>query len=567
MIGRLGTRTGGQILVDQLLIHGVDTAFCVPGESYLAVLDAFHDERERLRLVICRHEGGAAYMADAHGKLTGRPGICFVSRGPGATNASIGVHSAFQDSTPMIVFIGQVPRGDSEREAFQEIDYRQMYGPLTKWVAQIDDPKRIPEFVAHAFALATSGRPGPVVLALPEDMLREPAQVLDAQPYKAVQASPASADLVRLREMLASAKKPFVLLGGATWTNDAVADIEIFAEAHRLPVGTSFRSQDCFDNRHSGYAGDVGIAPNPTLAARLRETDLLLVIGPRLGEMTTGGYHLLEVPRPKQKLVHVHAGAEELGRVYQPDLPIVAGMPQISAALRDMLPVDSNAWASRTAAMRKEYLAYGVPVVCPGTLQLAEIVTALRGQLPPDTIVTNGAGNYAGWVHRYWRYFQRGTQLAPSSGSMGYGVPAAVAAALIHPDRTVLSFSGDGCFLMNGQEIATAIQYRAAPIFFVVNNGMYGSIRMHQERHYPGRVSGSVLENPDFAALARAYGAHGEMIERTEDFAAAFERARNAGRAALIELRVDPEAITTSRTLSEIGEGARAAAIAQTSLC
>ena len=559
MSERPNMRTGGQILVDQLKIHGADTAYCVPGESYLAVLDALYDARNRIRLVVARQEGGAAYMAEAYGKLTGKPGICFVTRGPGATNASVGVHTAFQDSTPMILFIGQVARGDIEREAFQEIDFRRMYGQLAKWVAQIDDPGRIPELVAHAFTLATSGRPGPVVLALPEDMLREPAAVADAERYKTIQALPGAADLAKLREMLAASKKPIMLLGGSTWNAQAVADITAFAEANKLATATSFRCQDRFDNLHACYVGDLGIAPNPKLAARIQEADTIIAVGPRLGEMTTGGYMLLDVPRPKQKLVHVHMGAEELGRVYQADLPINSGMVQFAAAVKSLRPVDADRWAAWTAGAHKDYLEYTTPVSNPGAVQLGAIVASLRDQLPPDTIVTNGAGNYAGWVHRFWRFRRYGTQLAPTSGSMGYGVPAGVAAALAHPDRAVLAFSGDGCFQMNGQELGTAIQYGARPIFFVVNNGMYGTIRMHQEREYPTRVSGTDIVNPDFAVLARAYGAHGETIERTDDFAAAFERARKSGRAALIELRLDAEAITTRTTLSKIREASLAA--------
>ena len=559
MSERPNMRRGGQILVDQLEIHGVETVFCVPGESFLAVLDALYDARERIRLVVCRQEGGAAYMAEAHGKLSGRPGIAFVTRGPGATNASVGVHTAYQDSTPLILFIGQVARGDQEREAFQEIDYRRMYGPLAKWVAQIDDPARIPEMVAHAFALATSGRPGPVVLALPEDMLREPAEVADAGRFQAVQAHPAAADMAKLRTLLAQAKRPLLLLGGSSWSKAAVADITAFAEANRLAVATTFRRQDRFDNLHPCYAGDLGIGPNAKLLALFEAADLLIAVGPRLGEMTTGGYSLLAIPRPQLRLVHVHAGVEELGRVYQAELPINAGMAPFAAAAKALAPVASPPWAAASAAAHAAYLAYTEPVAAPGALNLSEVIAAMREALPPDTIVTNGAGNYAGWVHRFWRYREFGTQLAPISGSMGYGVPAAVAAALANPGRTVVSFAGDGCFLMNGQELATAIQYGTAPIFIVVNNGMYGTIRMHQEREYPARVSGTGLVNPDFAALARAYGAHGERVERTADFAAALTRARAAGRAALIELILDPEAITTRTTLSKIRESALAA--------
>jgi acetolactate synthase-1/2/3 large subunit len=552
-------RTGAQILVDQLLIHGVETAYCVPGESYLAVLDALYDTREQIRLIVCRQEGGAAYMADAYGKLTGRPGICFVTRGPGATNASVGVHTAYQDSTPMILFIGQVARPFLGRGAFQELDFERMYGQMAKWVVRIDDPGRIPELLARAFTLATSGRPGPVVIALPEDMLRETAAAVDAAPYKTVQASPGAAEMARLREMLAASERPMMLLGGTTWTAQAVGDIAAFAEANRLATASTFRRQDRIDNLHPCYAGDLAIGPSPKLAERVREADLVIAVGSRLGEIVSSSYTLFDVPRPRQTLVHVHMGVEELGRVYQAELPITAGMVQFAAAARALRPVDSSAWAASTEAAHSEYLEYSLPVPNPGALQLAEIVSSLRDQLPRDTIVANGGGNFAGWVHRFWRYRDFGTQLGPTSGSMGYGVPAGVAAALAHPERTVLSFSGDGCFLMNGQEIATAIQYGAAPIFFVVNNAMYGTIRMHQEREYPGRVNGTALTNPDFAALAHAYGLHGETCERTAEFASAFERARKSGRAALIELRLDPEAISTRTTLSKIREASLAA--------
>jgi len=556
---RKDMRTGAQILVDQLLIHGVDTAYCVPGESYLAVLDALYDTREQIRLVVCRQEGGAAYMAEAYGKLTGRPGICFVTRGPGATNASVGVHTAYHDSTPMILFIGQVGRRFLERGAFQELDFGRMYGQMAKWVGRIDDPRRIPELLARAFALASSGRPGPVVIALPEDMLRETAVAEDAAHYKAVQASPGAGEMAELREMLAAARKPIMLLGGSTWTPQAIADIAAFADANRLATASTFRRQDRIDNLHPCYAGDLAIGPSPKLAERVRDADLAIAVGSRLGEIVSSGYSLFDVPRPRQRLVHVYMAVEELGRVYQADLPINSGMAQFAAAAKALKPVDSTAWNAATAAAHEEYLEYSLPVSNPGTLQLAEIVASLRDQLARDTIVANGGGNFAGWVHRFWRYREFGTQLGPTSGSMGYGVPAGVAAALAHPDRTVLSFSGDGCFLMNGQEIATAIQHGAAPIFFVVNNGMYGTIRMHQERDYPGRVSGTALTNPDFAALARAYGLHGESCTHTSEFAPAFERARKSGRAALIELRLDPEAISTRTTLSKIRETSLAA--------
>ena len=551
------TRTGAQLLVDALRVHGADLTFGVPGESYLAVLDAMHEVRETLRFIICRQEGGASYMAEAYGKLTGRPGICFVTRGPGATNGAIGVHVAYQDSTPMILFIGQVGNDFVEREAFQEIDYRRMYGPMAKWVAQIDRADRVPEYVSRAFHTAVSGRPGPVVLALPEDMLTETAAVANTGRYKRVAANPGDGDMHKLREMLAQAHRPFVILGGGDWNAGACGDIRAFAEANCLPVGTAFRRADLYDNRLPNYVGDVGIGINPALAERVKGCDLLIAVGPRLDEMTTGGYTLIDVPRPKQKFVHVHPGAEELGRVYEADLPINSGMPEFAALARGMKPVNASAWKESTQAARKEYEAWLEPGPAPGEVDFGKIMVWLRRHLPPDTIVTNGAGNFAGWVHRYHQYTGFRTELAPIAGSMGYGAPAGIAAALVHPGRRVVSFCGDGDFLMTGQELATAAQFDAKVTFIVVNNGMYGTIRMHQEREYPERVSGTMLKNPDFAALARAYGLHGEIVGKTADFAAAFERASQAKTASLIEVRLDQEAITTRTTLSAI----RAAAL------
>jgi acetolactate synthase-1/2/3 large subunit len=550
-------RTGGQLLVDALKVHGVDLAFGVPGESYLAVLDAMHDVRETLRFIICRQEGGASYMAEAYGKLTGRPGICFVTRGPGATNGAIGVHVAYQDSTPMILFVGQVGNDFVEREAFQEIDYRRMYGPMAKWVAQIDRADRVPEYVNRAFHTAVSGRPGPVVLALPEDMLTDTAAVANTGRYHRVAANPGAGDMHKLREMLGAAQRPFVILGGGDWNAEACADIRAFIEANGLPVGTAFRRADLYDNRLPNYVGDVGIGINPALAERVKSCDLLIAVGPRLDEMTTGGYTLIDVPRPKQKFVHVHPGAEELGRVYEADLPINSGMPEFAAMARGLKPVNSSAWQEGTRASRKDYEAWLEPGPAPGEVDFGKVMAWLRKRLPPETIVTNGAGNFAGWVHRYYQYTGYRTELAPIAGSMGYGAPAAIAAALVHPGRPVVAFCGDGDFLMTGQELATAAQFDAKLMFIVVNNGMYGTIRMHQEREYPERVSGTMLKNPDFAALARAYGLHGEIVEKTADFAAAFERASQAKTASLIELRMDQEAITTRTTLSAI----RAAAL------
>ncbi|HVG82077.1 MAG TPA: thiamine pyrophosphate-binding protein [Methylomirabilota bacterium] len=545
-------RTGGQILIDQLKLHGADTVFGVPGESFLAALDALYDARNRIRFISCRQEGGAAYMAEAYGKLTGRPGICFVTRGPGACNASIGIHTGFQDSTPMILLIGQVGRGMLEREGFQEIDYRRMYGPMAKWVAEIERADRIPEFLSRAFHTAMSGRRGPVVLALPEDMLRETATVADPDPYKVVQAHPGLGQMEQLRERLARAKRPFLLVGGGGWSEAAARDMMAFAAANSLPTGCAFRRQHAFDNTHPCYAGDVGVGLNPKLAERITGADLLIVVGPRLGEMTTGEYSLVQVPRPRQALVHVFPGAEELGRVYQADLPINAGMEEFAAAARALAPVDAAAWTEQTRQAHADYLEWIEGGASPGAVDMIEIMRFLRGRLPADAILTNGAGNYTTWSHRYYQFRRTGTQLAPTSGAMGYGAPAGVAAKLVHPDRIVVSFNGDGCFLMNGQELATALQYGAATIFIVVNNGMYGTIRMHQERHYPSRVIATDLANPDFAELARSYGAHGERVERTEEFAPAFERALGAGKAALIEIRLDPEAITPRQSLSEI---------------
>jgi acetolactate synthase I/II/III large subunit len=551
-------RTGGQILIDQLKIHGVDLAFGVPGESYLAALDALYDARNSIRFITCRQEGGACVMAEAYGKMTGRPGICFVTRGPGATNASIGLHTAFQDSSPMILLIGQVARDQTEREAFQEIDFRRMFGPVTKWTAEIEDARRIPELVSQAFHRATSGRPGPVALALPEDMLTEVVEVADAGPYKKIEAHPGPADMAKLRELLAASKRPLMIVGGGGWSKQACADITAFAEANNIPATGSFRAQDIIDNLKAIYAGDVGIGINPKLAERVRTTDLLLVVGARMGEMTTSGYTLLDIPVPKQPMVHVYPGSDELGRVYQPILPINAGMGAFAAAAKAMKPVDSSAWKSWTEAAHADYLANAEPTRLPGEVQLGEIVTWLSKNAPSDTIITNGAGNYTAWVHRYYPYRGFRTQVAPTSGAMGYGVPAAVAAKAVYPNRTVISWNGDGCFMMNGQELATAVQHNLPVIFVVVNNGMYGTIRMHQERHYPDRVIATELQNPDFAALARAYGALGETVTRTQEFAPAFQRAVAAGKPSLIEIRIDPEALTPRQSLSQIRAAARA---------
>ena len=545
-------RSGGKILVGGLRGHGVDLAFCVPGESYLAGLDAMYDVREQLKLIVCRQEGGASFMAEAYGKLTGRPGICFVTRGPGATNASIGVHTAYQDSSPMILFIGQVGGDFVDREAFQEVDYRRMFGQMSKWVAQIDRADRIPEYLSHAFHLATSGRPGPVVLALPEDMLVSEADVTDAPRYKTAYSYPGLGQLEQLRELLSEAERPFLLLGGSGWTADACSAMQSFAESASLPVGCAFRCQDLFDNTHTNYAGDVGIGINPKLAQRIKESDLIVVVGSRLDEMTTSGYSLFDVPRPKQKFVHVHPSSDELGKVYQADLFINSSIPTLAGLLRAMPKIDGSRWKANTQAAHADYLANIEPGPCPGPVDFGSVMVWLRQRLPSNTIMTNGAGNFAQWLARFYPFRPWRTQLAPINGAMGYGLPSGIAAKLANPHRTVVTFCGDGDFLMTGQELATAMQYNVNVVFIVVNNGMYGTIRMHQEREYPARDYGTALRNPDFAALARAYGAHGEKVETTEQFAPAFERAMAANKPALIEVMLDPEAITTRTTLTAI---------------
>jgi acetolactate synthase-1/2/3 large subunit len=547
-------RSGAQVLIDQLRIHGTETIFGVPGESYLAALDALYAQRNSVRYVICRQEGGASYMAEAYGKLTGKPGVCFVTRGPGATNAAVGMHTGFQDSTPMILLVGQVARETTDREAFQEIDYRRMYGQMAKWVTQIEDARRIPELISQAFHTALNGRPGPVVVVLPEDMLTDEVEVADAGPYRIARGAPSAADMATLREMLAASKQPLLILGGGGWNAEACADMKAFAEANHLPVTTAFRNQDLIDNRHANFVGDLGIGVNPPLGKRIKESDLIIAVGPRLGEATTGGYTLFDLPVPSQKFVHVHASAEELGRVYQATLPINSGMAQFAASAKAMKPVDASAWKDKVAVARADYLKNIEPVPQPGSADLSAIVGWLNKRLPDDVIVTNGAGNYAGFVHRFFQYRGFRTQLAPTNGSMGYGVPSAVAAKIAAPGRMVVSFSGDGCFLMNGQEFSTAVQHGANIVFIVVDNGMYGTIRMHQERDYPTRVHGTELKNPDFAAYARAFNGHGETVEKTADFAAAFERCLTVGKPSIIHIKTDAEAITSRITLTKLRE-------------
>jgi acetolactate synthase-1/2/3 large subunit len=548
------TRSGGQVLVDQLVLHGADLAFGVPGESYLPVLDALRDAP--LRVVVTRHEGGAANMADAYGKLTGRPGICLVTRGPGATHASNGLHTASQDSTPMILLVGQVARDAVGREGFQELDYGAVFGSMAKWVAQIDDAARIPELVARAFAVATSGRPGPVVLALPEDMLADSVDVPDAAPHRPARSgAPDAGAMQRLTELLDGAERPLAIVGEGGWTSRTALDVAAFCEAQRIPVAASFRCQDHVDNGSPAYAGHATLGMDPALAARIRDADVLLAIGGRLGEITTDGYTLLRPPAPEQRLVHVHPDPGELGTVYQPELAIVCDLEAFAAAAAKLPPATGREGLLEAAHAEYERNLREVREL-PGALQMSAVMAALRERLGPDAILTNGAGNFSIWAHRYYEFHRYGTQLAPRSGSMGYGVPAAVAAKAVHPDRSVVCIAGDGDFLMTGQELATAVQEDLSIVVLVVNNGMYGTIRMHQERRYPGRVFATDLRNPDFAAYAQAFGAHGARVERSEDVGPALDEALACGRPALVELRVDPQAITPRGTLDAIRDAA-----------
>ena len=559
----------GHLLVECLVAQGVTHAFGVPGESYLAVLDGFHRHQGHIRFITNRQEGGAAFMAEAQGKLTGRPGICFVTRGPGATNASIGVHTAFQDSTPMVLFVGDVASDARDREAFQELDYGHFFGPSTRGMAKrverIDDPERIPEYIARAFATAMNGRPGPVVLVLPEDMLTRPVQ---ARPLPRVEPAQAWSDpgaLRELRSLLLAAQRPLVLAGGGGWTPQAAAALQRFAENWQLPVANTFRFQDTFDNHHPQYAGDVGLGINPALARRIRESDLLIAIGPRLGESTTGGYTLIEAPTPAQKLVHIHASAEELHRVYQPVLAIQSSMNAAARSLEVLTAPPQLPWTGWTQGCHADYLANidaaNGGVQLPGPIDMPAIIHTLQRLLPDDAVLTNGAGNFASWLHRFYRYpgLARGlkTQLAPTNGAMGYGVPAGIAASILS-GRTVFTIAGDGDFLMNGQELATAAQHGARTIVLLVNNGSYGTIRMHQEREYPGHVSGSALGNPDFCALARAYGHAAERVEATAGFEPALARALAHSGSTVIELMLDADVITTRGTLASIREAALA---------
>lgn len=553
-------RTGGQVLVDQLRLHGIRHVFCVPGESYLAVLDALHDSD--IAVTVCRQEGGAAMMAEAHGKLTGKPAACFVTRGPGATNASPGIHIASHDSTPMLVFVGQVERKVRERGALQELDYRAVFGPMAKWATEIDDAGRIPEIVSRAMHLATSGRPGPIVIGLPEDMLVDKTNVADGLPAEPIEAHPGPSQVEQLHRLLEGAQRPVIALGGTRWSAKASSDLARLALQWQVPVAVSLRRQMLFSVDHPCFVGDLGFGPNPRLVQHMRNADLVVLIGSRMSEVPSQGYTLLDIPVPRQSLVHVFADVDELGRVYRPTLAINATPESMIEALMGVSLNPSNARSEFLKTARSDYLDWRdpEPITSPGRLQMSEVMQYLNKNLPEDTVMCNGAGNYATWIHRFYRFRNFATQLAPTSGSMGYGVPAAVAAKRVMPDRTVVAFAGDGCFLMNGQEFATAVQYGLAIIVIVVDNGMYGTIRMHQEREYPGRVTATQLRNPDFAAYARAFGGHGERVEQTEEFAPAFQRALDSGLPSILHCKIDPEAISPTQTLSQVREAAIAAA-------
>ena len=549
-------RSGGQLLADQLIVHGADIAFGVPGESYIGLLDGIYAHRDRLRLITARHEGGAANMAEAYGKLTGRPGICLVTRGPGATHASVGIHTAFQDSTPMILFVGQVAREQRDREAFQEVDLRAMFGPLAKQVFEIDDAARIPELISRAFHVATSGRPGPVVIGLPEDMQRDDVDVPDAAPYRAATPVAGGDDLARLRGMLEEAERPLIIAGGSIWSQAAADALRDYAEASHLPVVCSFRRQDHLDNDSPAYVGDLGLGVGPHLTEALRTSDLVVVLGGRFGEVPSGAYRHLTVPRPTScRLVHVHASPDELNLVYEADLAIVASAPSVVDGLAALGPLPAS--SSRTTFARDLRAAFErwttpAPRDIDG-VDLAAVVVHLRDALPPDAVVTNGAGNYTVWVHRYHRHRRYGVQLAPTSGAMGYGIPAALAAKAVHPDRPAIAFAGDGCFMMACQELSTAVQFDLPIVVVLADNGMLGTIRMHQERSFPGRISGTTLQNPDFVALARSFGCHAEQVTEDAGFGPALARALDASKPALLHLVCDPQAITPATTLDALG--------------
>jgi acetolactate synthase I/II/III large subunit len=539
-------RSGGQILVDQLVIHGVDRVFCVPGESYLAAIDAMCDTSQ-LELIVCRMEAGAANMACAHGQLNGTPGVCFVTRGPGAAHATVGVHSAMQGSVPLVMLVGQIPRSFRGRECFQEVDIDAMFAPLAKWAATIDEPARIPEFLSRAFCTATAGRPGPVVLALPEDVLEEAADVVDAAPHQVVRPSPSAAVTTRVRDMVARADRPLAIVGGGGWSTRTATELTQLCERWGTPVASAFRCQDYVDNLSPVYCGSLGLGMDPLIAARAREADVLLAIGARLDEPTTAGYTVIQAPRPRQALIHVHSDPAELGRVFEPVLGINAGSGEFASAALAIDPPNSARWADWTREAAEDYAAIIKAPQAPDTVDLGHALAKLREVLPPETIVTNGAGNYTLWAHRYWRFSRFGTQLAPVSGSMGYGVPAAIAAKLARPGAPVISLNGDGCFLMCGQELATSVRHRANVVFVVIDNGLYGTIRMHQQRRYGDRLLGTDLANPDFVDFARSFGVDAVSISTTTELVDEVQRAIASDRPYLIHAPVAPERLTPYR--------------------
>src|SRR5260221_3704791 len=548
-------RTAAAALVEQLVINGVKHVFCVPGESYLPVLDALRDSG--ITVTVCRHEGGAAMMAEAIGKVTGRPGICFVTRGPGATNASAGIHIAQQDSTPMIMFVGQVETSVREREAFQELDYRAVFGSMTKWTVEVDHANRITEFVSRAFYTASSGRPGPVVVALPKDVLSERTSVANAPAFEPVETSPGDEEMTKLSELLAEAKNPLFVLGGSRWSETARRQIHEFAERTGLPIATSYRRSTLFDPLHPLYAGDLGLGPNPKLVARAKAADLLVLVGGRLSEIPSQGYSVLSSPSPQTKLVHIHPGAEEIGRVYRPHLAIHASRSRFVAALKRLAVTPNAAWRESADIAHADYRAWtGTATPQPGDVNLGEIMIWLRNHVPTDTILCNGAGNYASWIHRFYRFREFMTHVAPTSASIGYGMPCAIAMQRLYPERLILSVSVDGEFLMSDEEFAIAVQYPLPIIAVIGDNGMYGTIRMHQEREFPGRVSATELHNPDFDAYARAFGGFGAVVNKTSDFPAAFQAARESGLPSIIHLKIDSDAILPATTLSGIRERA-----------
>mgnify|MGYP000505885136 FL=1 len=543
---------GGQILANALVRQGVDIAFGVPGESFLPLLDGLVDQGN-FQFITCRQEGGAAYMAEAYAKLTGKPGVVMVTRGPGASNAMVGIHTAYQDSTPMVLLIGQVGTDMVEREAFQEVDYRRMYSECAKWVGSIDRVDRIDEFVSHAFHIAQSGRQGPVILALPEDILYLQDEEKPTAAAHVVQPGLDRQIFADAMKAFANAKHPMVLAGGGNWNAAACDSLKAWAKRENVPVATSFRWQDLIDNQDACYAGDLGIAANPALVKRIQEADVLLVIGERLGEMTTAGYGILTPPQAKNTLIHVLSSPDELGRVYRPEFAINCSPENFCAALTEV-KMASTYDQKQMQAAHDEYLAWSKPVTVPGDLQLAQIMASLPSSIPRDAIITNGAGNFATWVHRFYPYGGFKSQLAPTNGSMGYGLPAAIAAKIAEPNRTVIAVCGDGDFMMNCQELATAARYEAYPIVLVVNNGMLGTIRMHQEREFTKRVMGTGLTNPDFVMFAQSFGMPGYRVSKTEEFADAFEKALASNKGALIELVLDPEVITPTKLLSKLAK-------------